>query len=471
MAHSITPTSLAKPVPDGDFLHGPSQTRFVIRSTPGSMTHTMIRGAEHFEVAPAFVVGSGNHAFGYLFERDHHLFQSPLSFYARRNLWDMAPGYEADPNPGFTRPVTPACLFCHSGKSLPVVDTLNSYQPGVLGAYGITCDRCHGTPVAHLKSPVPGSILNPSKLSGALRASVCEQCHLTGEIRIPNPDRSITDFRPGQTLEDFYTTYVVQQQPGNGLKVVSHVEQLAQSTCARRSGDRLWCGTCHNPHDKPTAPALYYRAKCLGCHAATLERSHAKEGQDCVGCHMPKLPAKDGGHTAFTDHRIRRRTAIDVAASVQDLSPWREPDSKFRDRNLAIALVTIGLQNGSSNEVIRGYRLLNRSIKDFPNDPLMLTTLGTVLMKGKQPAEALKQFERVVQFKPRYAPYYVNTATALLELNKAPEAIQNLRMALELDPLLEAAVALLCKTYTDQGRLEAARQTRAAYEREMRISH
>jgi hypothetical protein len=462
MARALAPVGSGPLQPGGTFEHAPSKTTFFIRSAPGSMTQGFTRQGESAELPVAFVIGSGEHAFGFLFRIGDHIFQSPLSYYTSRHIWDVAPGYELDSHPDFTRPVTPECLFCHSGKPLPLDDSLNQYQAGVFAGYGIGCDRCHGDLDAHLKDPIRGSIVNPAKLSGATRASVCEQCHLTGEIRIPNPGKSITDFKAGQTLEEFYTTYVgapasTPSLAGPAIKVVSHAEQLALSQCARKSGDRLWCGSCHDPHNKPTHPAAYFRDRCLACHAATLAKAHAAQGRDCVACHMPKLPAKDGGHTAFTNHRIGRYPDASGEGMRQEtLAAWREPVPALRERNLALALVAAGLANQSSAEVIRGYRLLNRLEASFPNDPALLAALGAVLMQAKEPAEAWKRFERVLSLTPNYAPYRVNAATALAAMNRPGEAIQQLQHALALDPLLQPAVQSLAKLYREQGEPEKA---------------
>ena len=161
---------------------------------------------------------------------------------------------------------------------------------------------------------------------------------------------------------------------------------------------------------------------------------------------MPRMPAKDGGHTAFTNHRIASHPETQLnAAQADTLTAWRDPGPALRDRNLAVALVTVGLENQSSAEVIRGYRLLNHLEKDFPNDADLLTSLGSVLMKGKQPAEALKRFVRAVVLRPGYAPYYVNEAAALIALNRASEAAAPLDKALALDPMLSGARELLAK--------------------------
>jgi hypothetical protein len=436
MAASIAPTA---ELPEGSFEHAYSKTQFSVRATAAGLLQSFQRPGESAEHTVAYVIGSGSHAFGFLVQIGDHLFQSPLSYYTALHRWDVAPGYEESRRPDFSRPVTPECLLCHADRPQPIPETVNRYRtPAVLGA-GISCDRCHGPEEAHLKNPIPGSIVNPAKLrDSAARDSVCEQCHLAGEVRVPNPGKKIADFQAGQRLEDTFSVYVAVQPPGKTVKVIGHAEQLALSTCAKSSAGKLWCGTCHDPHRTPSQPAVYFRERCLSCHAARLEPSHAAAGRDCVSCHMPRLAARDGGHTAFTDHRIARRPESPIPTSEPGgLKAWREPEAPVRDRNLAIALVTVGLQDAHSADVIRGYKMLDQVVTAYPDDPASLTTLGTVLLRAKQPAEALRHFESVIHLKPDYAPYRVNAALALIELGRNNEAEQRLEQAIALDPLLE----------------------------------
>lgn len=78
---------------------------------------------------------------------------------------------------------------------------------------------------------------------------------------------------------------------------------------------------------------------------------------------------------------------------------------RLRERNLAIALATEGMQNAAPEEAIRGYRLLNRVEKESPDDAAVLTSLGSVLLRAKQPAEAARRFEKAASLRPGYAPY------------------------------------------------------------------
>jgi predicted Zn-dependent protease len=184
---------------------------------------------------------------------------------------------------------------------------------------------------------------------------------------------------------------------------------------------------------------------------------------------MPRLPARDGGHTVFTDHRITARPKPDGKTTATNLAAWREPEAGLRDRNLALALVAFGFQNESPAEVVRGYRMLNRAVKDFPTDPGILTSLGSVLLRAKQPVEALRLFEKVLLLQPSSAPYEVNVATALIAAGREAEALPHLERAEQLDPLLEQAVELLTEVYTDEGEASKAGELMERYEREMGI--
>jgi len=182
---------------------------------------------------------------------------------------------------------------------------------------------------------------------------------------------------------------------------------------------------------------------------------------------MPQRPAKDGGHTAFTDHRISRRPEQPQAyGNAGELIAWREPIPELRDRNRALALVTAGMQNRDSAQVIRGYRMLNRLAKS-ERDPEVSTALGSILLTGKEPAEASKQFTEALSARPSYAPYEVNLATALAESDRREKAIRHLEHALELDPLLEKAVWQLAQIYRAEGNETKAAALVARYRKAM----
>jgi len=402
-----------------------------------------------------YVIGSGNHASGYLVDLAGHLFQSPVAYYASRHAYDLAPGYEGLPNPDFTRPVAEGCLFCHSGAALHVSGTSNQYRSPAFSAEAITCERCHGSAERHLADPRAGTIINPAKLEPAARDSICEQCHLLGVGRVLNPGKNFLDFRPGQRLEDVFTTYHTVSPPGadaEKFKVISHVEQLARSTCARMSGGRLWCGTCHDPHNKPLEPVQFFRSKCLSCHSEKFAGSHPDKQSNCIGCHMPRRDAKDGGHTAFTDHRIQRRPEPQQPLPENaDIAAWREPAPDLQKRNLGIAYVNAGAERRYPPFVIRGYRMLTEVQDQFSTDSAVFTAMGTALLLGRQSTEAELAFERALQLNPDSATGETNTASAYLQAGDVEKAIGHLERAVSIDPLHLPAVMPLIDLYKRQG--------------------
>src|SRR5580704_13731521 len=82
-------------------------------------------------------------AHGYLVDIGGHLFQSPIAYYKSRQSYDLAPGFENQPDPDFTRPIREECVLCHSGNALHVSGTLNEYRSPVfpVSEEAITCER------------------------------------------------------------------------------------------------------------------------------------------------------------------------------------------------------------------------------------------------------------------------------------------------------------------------------------------
>lgn len=398
----------------------------------------MDRGGEVSEYQVAFVIGSGSHASGYLIQLGDHIFQSPLCYYTNRRAYDLAPGYERTSEPDFTRPVGEECLLCHSGRPLEA----------------ISCERCHGGAEAHLRRPLPGSIVNPAKLALTARDSICEQCHLAGVTRILNPGAHFGDFHPGQRLEEAFTVYT--RAGARAFKVISHVEQLALSACARNSQGKLWCGTCHNPHPQAAPTSQTYNARCQSCHQGKLPASHPAAA-NCVSCHMTRRQAQDGGHTVFTDHRIARRPVPDQPGpQSEELVAWREPEPALQTRNLALAYLNAGVSGRSPAQMVRAYRMLTEVQKAAPDDIAVLKAIGRALLLGKEPLEALRAFDRVLQLVPDSAAAEEDAGVACLESGQVEKAASHLERALKLDPLLLSAATALQEVYRKQGDNEKA---------------
>jgi photosynthetic reaction center cytochrome c subunit len=432
-----------------------ADAKITMHSTPAGYWQELRSGSNVSTYHIDYVIGSGNHANGYLVNLSGHLFQSPVAFYKSRNSYDLAPGYKKTQDPDFNRPVAEGCVYCHSGTELHVAGTENQFRAPVFPAEAITCERCHGSSERHLADPRAGTIVNPAKLEPAARDSVCEQCHLLGAARVLNPGREFRDFQVGQKLESAFTTYRDVLPPGAPpaeFKVISHVEQFAMSVCARSSQGRMWCGTCHDPHNKPVEPVQYYRSRCLSCHTDRFPKAHPSAESDCISCHMPRRDAQDGGHTAFTDHRIQRRPQPQSdLPPAGDIAAWREPAPDLQKRNLGIAYLNVGFQRRSSESIIRGYRMLTEVQNQFSSDPEIFTWMGTALLVGKKSSEAELAFDRALQLNPNSAVDETNAAAAHQQAGDIDGTIAHLERAVAIDPLHLSAVSQLIDLYRQQG--------------------
>jgi hypothetical protein len=420
-----------------------------------------------------YVIGSGTHASGYLISLANHLFQSPVAYYASRSSYDLAPGFEGRPNPDFTRPIDDGCLFCHAGSVNAVTGTDNMYDKTPFSHLAITCSRCHGPTAKHLIDPKASNIVNPLRLETASRDSICEQCHLLGVVRVLNPQKRFKDFQAGQRLEDTFTIYQNATPKGTeaSLRVISHAEQLALSQCAIKSAGGLWCGTCHDPHNEPADAVPYYRQKCMRCHGTTsFAAGHPGPTSDCIGCHMPKRAATDGGHSAFTDHWIQRRPqsgAGDViagtnpsASSEEDaghsIAPWREPPLNLVARNQGIALIEVGLARNSADQVANGYRTLAGVQAQFSQDSETYNAMAKALYAERNYDQAAQLLQIAVRFDPQSSPKESSLGQAYAALGKQELAVLHLEKAMQLDPLNLSAGLVLIKLYDANGQAAKA---------------
>lgn len=460
MAHSLRK---AMHEPAGSLQNGKGSV-YTVQSNEAETWQTFEREGQTSKYKVEYVIGSGSHASGYLVALGDHLFQSPICYYPKRKAYGMAPGYEKVESPDFTRPVTVECLLCHSGKPSPVSGSVNRYEKPAFQQEAISCERCHGSTEEHLKRPLPGSIVNPAKLSGAARDSVCEQCHLIGTVRVLNPGKKFEDFRPGQRLEEVFSLYksVTPSDPvQSSLKVVSHAEQLAASICARKSNGKLWCGTCHDVHNETARTVSWFQGRCLSCHAGKLPKTHVAQQSNCVGCHMPRRETFDGAHTVFTDHRIMRRpTPTSEPADGAELAAWREPAPEVAARNLGLAYINAGTERKSPAWLVRGYRILTSVQEQFSSDPAVMRGFGTALLLGNQPREAQIAFSRVLNLESSNPIDEENTGRAYLATGDIAQATTHLERAVSLDPLLLSAVQVLDMVYGKQG--ETAKQAALA---------
>lgn len=405
MGQSLARLDPAIEPPDAVFDHLVSGRRYQVYRRDGELRHReiLLSGSVESSAEPVvladydvdWVIGSGRHSRSYLLEIDGFLVESPMTWYSKRQEWDMSPGYDAPNQGGFSRPVDEGCLFCHAGRVEAVAGSTHRIK---VHESWISCERCHGPGSLHVARHTSGTtqpdpvnpgerhgsdsdrydatIVNQSHLDRNLSESICAQCHLRSSATVSGRDRSLRDFRPGLPLNLFRADYRLASGK-NQMTVVGHVDQLRQSVCWQKSA--LTCTTCHNPHAFPEEQnrVAYYRAICQNCHSddscsvGSGIRETRSPDNNCVTCHMPgsgtEIP-----HLSFTHHRIGVHdkdlpepqpddTDPGKLVAIDDLTPWSALD---RERMLGMAWLEVAnSKRGKYAEVRRqrALQLLNKA--------------------------------------------------------------------------------------------------------------
>jgi predicted CXXCH cytochrome family protein len=392
------------------FLHKPSGFRYQVSIKDSAYTFgfanpsTGTSGSKRL----SYAVGSGTRAISYLIANDGFLFEAPVAYYTRSEAWGLAPGYDRYDYPFLTRPIAPGCLACHASGVQIDSGTLNRYRSPAFLEGGVSCERCHGNGERHIAKMKSGNLtgglemLNPAKLPAPNRDSICAQCHLSGDVRVMRPGADWQTFQPGARLSDSQTVFVRSGKTA-GVTVTGHMESLAASACKRASGDRLWCGSCHDPHKLPgrTETASWFRSKCLSCHAekgcSETKQARAKANDNCIGCHMPAGPATDAEHVVLTDHSIPRRprtaTRARDGAADELLAFYGSP--AVRDVALAYAYAALG-ESGAASRV-KARSLLERAAVDSPKDVEVLVSLAEIYRNADQGEAARPLYTRALE--------------------------------------------------------------------------
>jgi predicted CXXCH cytochrome family protein len=403
-----------------------------------------------------WAIGSGTKGYSYLTERDGYLLQTPISWYTQKQRWDLSPGFGPSALTG--RVVSAACLFCHANRLHSDPEVPDRFVPPVFEGHAIGCERCHGPAELHVREGGEYTIVNPARLSPALRDAVCEQCHLEGEARILRFGRDLFDYRPGLPLADFWAVVVHAGQSGEDAKAVSHVEQMYQSKCFQRpvGSLKLGCITCHDPHVQvgPKEREAHYRESCLKCHdeakgqAGCLvplpQRRQTSLGDSCIACHMPRYNNSDVAHAASTDHRIVRKPhgrpspepLLDGATFVdfyKDRFPQGDPQAQ---RNLGMSLVKM-MQTGMLSPRGRGdhvLQLLESALAAYPQDVELRVSKAQILLLLGRHSEALAEAGVALAKRPRDWRLLTCAATAAQAEGKTALAIAYWRRVVEINP-------------------------------------
>ena len=449
----------------GSFTHKPSGIKYEIyRSNektwlsferPGD---PMVRGKREL----LYYIGQGRRGRTYLFSVDGFAFEAPVNWYADRQMWDMPPAYSDTREIPMNLPALMSCLACHgSGIQRPVAGTENRYKVPIFSYPGVTCERCHGPGKAHTTG---APIIDPAKLTAKRRDQVCMQCHLEGNVAIERTGRHLYEYKPGDDLFENVRYFVLSDSEPGSLRAASQFEALQQSMCKKKSGDRISCTTCHDPHQtvKPEERVNFYRGKCLACHGAKFAAKHHRDQRDCTGCHMPAALSSDIAHTEVTDHRVLRRPQealhppkpIKAFPQLVAFPPSEKAEPDIRDLALAWqATVNSGMTSAQN----RAEQSLRAALKRSPADPALLSSLAYVEQRRGGDHEARRLYGEALKRDPDSIDAATNLGVLEAKEGHLDEAVKLWQLAFERAPGRSEIGMNLGRSLCAVGRYDQAR--------------
>ncbi len=281
---------------------------YQLASVDGKGTLKVSDSKASVSVQLAWAFGVGRMGQTYIYVQNGSYYEGHVSFYASPQALDITPGQtRAIPTSleqAAGRRMSPDeaqyCFGCHTTGSM----IKGQFDPSA-ASLGVTCEQCHGPGASHVAAenagtaqPGESSIFNPARLDHVESVDFCGACHRTWEdVLTLNADAGIFNVR--------FAPY-----------------RLENSKCWKKSGQRLTCTMCHDPHQPLTRDDSSYDPVCLQCHSSTASQTAptspatTKERKvrrpaicrvatkNCVSCHMPKVEPL-GLHSSFTDHWIR----------------------------------------------------------------------------------------------------------------------------------------------------------------------
>jgi hypothetical protein len=428
-----------------------------------------------------WIIGSGANGNGAIVKQDDSLFEAPLSFYRKPQQWGLSPGYEFG-DYGFDRPILPACIACHSGQPRPIPDGNGRFKDPPFAELAIGCENCHGPGEAHITSEQMGSglgsITNPGKLSPWLADNICMSCHQAGDARVLQAGKTYRDFRPGAELDDTLSIFMVpfdrQSAPKDDL--LEHYLSMCLSKCYQRSGGRLSCISCHDPHVQPSqqeAPE-YFRKKCLACHtekscAVPLAlRLHKTPPDDCAGCHMPKRDVTVISHSVLTNHRIVAEAEEPFPEVAFHMTMPQLPDLVHLSANSAksaapsslIRLQAYAQVMLAHPEYRKSYWSLAEQLKatDADNVYVLEALADEAVQKhnAKDSLLAIRYLQSAIAHGATNPVDFEELAQLLVAVHRQSDAINVLRQGMQVDPHDAALYQLSAKVYFEQNKIQDA---------------
>ncbi len=259
------------------------------------------RGKEKNAYPFNIVIGSGTMGQSYLYWKDNHLFQLPITYFTAANTWSNSPGFPDKVR--FNRIITSRCLECHTTfvKKISGDEEEAEKFDNQKIIYAVDCEKCHGPAAKHIEFQTQNPkintakyIINPARLSRQQNLDLCALCH-GGRLQKIKPS---FEFTVGKKLSDYFSVDTSGPDPAN-IDVHGNQYGLLRASKCFRMSNTLTCNTCHNTHENEKGKISIFSQRCMTCHdnehqnSCKLSKTMGNAiNTNCVDCHMPLKSSK-----------------------------------------------------------------------------------------------------------------------------------------------------------------------------------
>ena len=170
---------------------------------------------------------------------------------------------------------------------------------------------------------------------------------------------------------------------------------------------------------------------------------------------MPKIDARDGGHSAFTDHWISKFKRNNPAATTdRELVPFWENTATSRD--FALAYSKVAEEQDIPALRSRAFTLLKDLVDRGERDGEVALQLGVLYDRKGDSTRAGQLYRKALLEHPGLLVAQVNLAAKLAEVGQLRGAIGLWDLALQRNPGLEVPRVNLVKAYLQLGDIQSA---------------
>lgn len=180
---------------------------------------------------------------------------------------------------------------------------------------------------------------------------------------------------------------------------------------------------------------------------------------------MPPAQSADVAHTQVTDHRIPRRAELS-SSLLQDLNktptaPKLVPfpytsEAQHDERDLALAWQSLA-DTGMEAAGPEAERLLRSAVKQFPNDPALLSALGYVEQGRGRTDRALDLYRRALAIDPDSIDVLNNLGVIEAKAGHTREALKLWEDAFQRAPGRSGLGVNMAEVFCGAGQFDQAR--------------